>query len=71
MVITELEKKMKKSPCYECEKRCSSCHDSCEDYISWNTERKMWIEAEKGDKLMSAYYAEHDIRWRKKHKHIL
>lgn len=31
----------------------------------------MWIEAEKGDKLMSAYYAEHDIRWRKKHKHIL
>lgn len=29
----------------------------------------MWIEAEKGDKLMSAYYAERDTRWRRRNKH--
>lgn len=31
----------------------------------------MRIEAEKGDKLMSAYYAERDTRWRRRNKHIL
>lgn len=60
-----------KAPCYKCEKRYPACHDSCEDYISWNTERKMWIEAEKGDKMMSAYHTEHDIRWCRRHRHIL
>lgn len=31
----------------------------------------MRIEAEKDEKIMSAYYAERDTRWRRRHKHIL
>lgn len=68
----ELEKKIQKSPCYKCENQgCGAYHDSCEAFIAWNTERKKRMEKDKGDRMMSAYHTEHDIRWCRRHRHIL
>ena len=42
------------NPCYNCKKRTSTCHSSCEDYLTWKKEydevmkkakfkRRVWI----------------------------
>lgn len=40
-----------KSPCYKCEKRTSSCHSNCEDYISYTEENKKFSDKVKGAKM--------------------
>ncbi len=44
------------APCLECKERHESCHSSCEKYISFVKEHKLW-----SDKVKEARSL--DIRW--------
>ena len=45
--------KKPKAPCYQCKDRHESCHSSCESYISFTKENKLYT-----DKVKEARYAE-------------